>query len=756
MPTVSRRCGALRLTPIASALLWAGSGAAFAQGTATLPEVRVTAPTAAPYKVDETSSPKSTVPLADRPQTATVIPAEVIVEQGARNLTEALRNTPGISFNAGENGFASSGTNFSLRGFDATGNIFIDGVRDSGNYARDVFNIEQVEVVKGPEGDNGRGGAGGYVNLVTKSPKLQQDFVNGTLGYGFDRYDSSARKRAAVDVNRTLGEGAAFRLNLMVEDGGIAGREHAEHSGYGIAPSLALRLGAQTDLLLSYQHLRTDDRPDWGVSAAIIPGMMIHDPAVGKSNRDRFYGLSSDFDDVKSDALLARITHRISPTAVFSNQTRWSKTDREALYTVPGNYTPATAMLATQRQAYTRENTTLSNLSNLDLRFDTGRFRHHAALGLELSQEESDAGRYPSNIPSNPGSVSIFDPDPNRPMAPFTGLTPTQTARVKVSTIALYGYDTVEIDPRWKLTGGLRVERYKVSIDSRTAAGAPQGPDGFERSEVSVGGKLGLIYKPAANGSVYLSYGEAALPPGSFLSNPDISRLDDNAFPGWRGQNHEDSKEQRASHVELGTRWEFFERRLSASAALFHTERRNIAMGPGVTPVGYGKQRVQGLELAAAGALTRAWSVFGGLLLMDSKRSHSPEIDAALSADYGTYSTTIGDELAFTPRVSANLWTTYRVTPALTLGGGVRHVGSAWVGRPDTADRVIPNGRFGKLPGYTVVDLMASYAVNRNLTLRLNVDNVGDKLYAVSSNWPGTRVALGAPRTFLVSADLKF
>ncbi len=745
-----------RLTPIATALLCLGSGSTFAQGSPNLPEVKVTAPADTGYKVDQSLSPKSTAPLLDTPQTVNVIPAEVFAEQGARNLTEVLRNTPGITFNAGENGFATNTNNFSLRGFDTSGNIFIDGVRDSGNYTRDAFNLEQVEVVKGPAADNGRGGAGGYVNLVTKTPRYQQDFVTGTIGYGFDRYDSGARKRASADLNRALGDAAAFRLNLMAEDSGVAGRDVAKLRGFGVAPSLAIKAGPATNLVFSYQHIQTDDRPDWGVPAAMIPGMLARDPAIGKSNRDNFYGLRSDFDKTKSDALLARVEHRISSTATISNQTRWASTEREALYAVATAYDPATRLVTTQRQAYSRENTSLSNLTNLDLRFATGGVKHHVAAGLELMREESEAGRYPANIPSNPGTVDIFAPDPSRAMAPFTGMVPTQTAKVRIDTIAAYAYDTLELDPKWQVTGGLRVERYKVRIDSRTAAGAPQGPDGFERSELTIGGKIGLVYKPAANGTIYVAYSEAALPPGSYLSNPDISRTGDNAFPGWQGQNHKDSKEQRSTNIEIGTKWDLLDRRLATTAAIFHTERRNIAMGPGVVPIGYGKQTVQGIELSAAGALTRSWSVFGGLLLMDSKRTHSAAIDAALSGDYGTYSTTIGDELAFTPKLTANLWTSYRVDQALTVAGGVQHVGSSWVGRPDTADRVIPNGRFGKLPGYTVVNLMASYAVNRNLTVRLNVDNLFDKLYATSSNWGGTRVSLGVPRTFMVSADLKF
>src|SRR5690606_5673627 len=142
-----------------------------------------------------------TAPLLNTPQTVQIIPKEVFQQQGARNLTEVLRNTPGITFNAGENGFTSSTNNFSQRGFDTAGNIFVDGFRDSGNYARDSFNLEQVEVIKGPAADNGRGGAAGYVNLETKSPKLQ-NFTSGSASLGFDSYDSHHRKRITADINR--------------------------------------------------------------------------------------------------------------------------------------------------------------------------------------------------------------------------------------------------------------------------------------------------------------------------------------------------------------------------------------------------------------------------------------------------------------------------------------------------------------------------------------------------------------------------
>lgn len=722
-----------------------------AQTSATLPAVSVTA---TPEIRREPSSPKATAPLLDTPQTISVIPREVFQEQGARNLTDILRNTPGISFNAGENGFGSNTNDFSLRGFSTSGNIFVDGVRDSGNFARDAFNLEQVEVVKGPAADNGRGGAGGYVNLQTKTPK-PGEFALGSIGLGMDEYGSDLSLRSTLDINRRFSENGAVRLNFLAEGGGVAGREHARRDSLGFAPSVTFGLSSPTSVTLSWQHLEQNDRPDWGVPAAMIEGTIDHDPSVSGFRRDAYYGLLGDYDDVESDAVMARIEHRFASGLRFMNQTRWSSTEREAFFTVPFDYDPATRMVDTRTLGFTRKNTTLSNITHFDRRFSAGGFGHHVAAGLELTREESDSGRHPVE---DPGSTSVIAPDPGR--APGGAIPATQFGEVKIDTAAIYAYDTMEINPRWQVTGGLRIERYEVKLASRDAAGESQGPmDGYERSETTVGGKIGLVYKPAANGSVYVSYGVSGVPPGSWLSNPDSGREGNNAFPGWDGQNYEGAREQRLTNLEVGTKWELFDDRLSTTAAIFRTERKNVAMrsaGGGV-PSGYGEQIVQGIELGVAGAVTPAWSVFGGLLLMDSERRHGPEVDAALSSDYqGGVTTTNGDELAFTPKATLNLWTTYRLDNGLTLGGGVQYVGSSWVGRPDTADRVIPNGQSGKVPSYTVFNLMAAYDLTRNVRLRLNIDNVTDEVYVTSMNWPARRAFLGAPRTVLLSADIRF
>ncbi|PZQ37003.1 MAG: TonB-dependent siderophore receptor, partial [Ectopseudomonas oleovorans] len=374
---------------LASAIgLALASGFAVAQdSTVELDSVTVKGQQDQGYKVDKASSPKQTAPLLDTPQTINIIPEALFREQNARTLTDVLKNTPGISFNAGENGFSSGTNNFSLRGFDTTGSIFIDGARDNGSYTRDVFNVEQVEVAKGPAADNGRGGAGGYVNLVTKTPTLES-FVAGGASFGFDQYDSEARRRATLDTNQIIHDSAAFRLNLLVEDSGVAGREHAEKNSWGIAPSLAFGLGTDTRAIFAYEHVQMNDRPDWGVSGASVKGMKgdtPYNPALSGVDRDEFYGLKSDFDDTTSDALLVRLEHDLSTGMTLSNQTRWARVDRQARYTVPFQYLGGD-QLRTDTQFYDRVNTSLSNLTNLSAQFATGSIKHNLAAGLELTR----------------------------------------------------------------------------------------------------------------------------------------------------------------------------------------------------------------------------------------------------------------------------------------------------------------------------------------------------------------------------------
>ncbi|MFA7595926.1 MAG: TonB-dependent receptor [Novosphingobium sp.] len=718
------------------------------------------------YNRTETASDKSTAPLLNTPQTISVIPQEVIRDRAARTLADVLRNTPGISFNAGENGFGTSTNNFTLRGFDSSGNVFVDNARDSGSYARDIFNVESVEVVKGAAADNGRGSAGGYVNINTKKPSLD-GFVAGDLSFGFDQYDSKSRKRGTIDINQPIGGTAAVRLNAVVEDSGVPGRDLAKNKFWGIAPSVAVGLGTSFRAILSWEHLERDDRPDWGVPGATVRKLVTYNPATAGAPRDAFYGLRSDFDDTTADSILGRLEYDLSSAVTISNQTRWSRIKRASRFTNPTGFTPATLSVPTGTVFYDRVNKSISNITNLSARFDTGGISHNLALGVEFTSEKSNADRLGAAVPA-PGSTSLFDPDPIRVgAAPFNA---TQTARIKVDTLSFYLYDTIEFSEQFQITGGIRGENYEVEIDSLTAAGLPTGAaDSFKRDKFSFSGKVGLVFKPVEAGSFYASFGTSTLPPGSYLSNPDISRTGDNAFPGFVPN----AKQVRSHNYEIGLKWDFFDGTLSTTAALFRTEKRNVPtlgrtqqeLDDGVSAylAGTHKQIVQGVELGIAGSVTPAWNIFGGVLIMDSKRKISDTLDRLLyfgnTGDRpGEWAnvTVDGDRLAFTPNFSATLWTTYRLPFGLTIGGGVQHQGSSYLGRPDDANRVIPNGRFGKLPGYTLFNGMLAYDITENIDVRLNVDNIANKKYAVSTNWPGSRATLGAPRTWLVSAGFRF
>ncbi|HEY8941129.1 MAG TPA: TonB-dependent receptor plug domain-containing protein, partial [Cellvibrio sp.] len=233
---------ALTVTALSSAMLLASAGTMAAdevKDPKKLNAVKVEADAeVGSFKAEKVSSPKFTQPLVDTPQTIVVVKKELFQQQSATTLSEALRNTPGITMLMGENGNTSTGDSIFMRGFDTQGSIYVDGIRDLGSISRDTFNTEQVEIAKGPAGvDNGRGAASGYVNLSSKLAN-QEDAISGAVTLGTADYT-----RGTLDVNRTLGESSAVRVNLMKQEAGVDGRDEVENNFQGVAASLGLGLG---------------------------------------------------------------------------------------------------------------------------------------------------------------------------------------------------------------------------------------------------------------------------------------------------------------------------------------------------------------------------------------------------------------------------------------------------------------------------------------------------------------------------------
>jgi catecholate siderophore receptor len=683
-------------------------------------------------KTKALASPKFTEPLRDTPQTIVVIPKEIFNQQGATTLSEVLRNTSGITFAAGEGGGATntSGDAFYLRGFDTSNNIFIDGVRDVGAYSRDVFNIEQVDVAKGPAGaDIGRGGASGYVNISTKIPRLE-DFVAGTASYGFDEKTSGSRRRATIDVNNSVAnspvKGTAVRVNAMWQDNDAVGRDYAKSKSWAIAPSLALGLGSDSRAYLTYQHTKQENIPDYGLPTAFLPGYISAFP-IPHVDRSTFYGFTADTDKINVDSAMLRLEHDFGPDLKLSNQTRYSSNQREAYATTPGSnaasYVPATGLLTRSRQGNKRDITMLSNQTNLNGHFNTGIIGHNFSSGLELSRETAYS---PAITSATLAAIPIQSPNPD--LVPPALLRSGVYTNVATKTAALYVFDTLRFSEKWQANASVRAERYNTHYVSVAATGIPTTIDA---KHGLVSWKTGLVYKPVTAGSFYGAYAVSLTPPGT-----------DFALSSAAGnQNNPDTDPQQTTNLEFGVKWDFFKGKLSTTAAVFRTVNDKTVFTDAILgPIPAGKQTVEGVELGVSRRFTDNWVVLGSISYLSSEINSGTTSGGNLA----------GSSLPLIPQWSGNLYTSYRFASGLILGGGGQY--SDEVARRDNNSPAVPRTS----PSFWLFNFNATYPVTKTVSLRFNVSNLFDRIYSQSTNNNGARFNPGAPRAYTLSADFRF
>lgn len=727
--------------------------AAQTSNTTTLKEVRVDATSAAEYKTDESANPKFTAPLVNTPKTISVVPEQVIREQAATTLTEALRNSPGVNtFFLGENGNTNTGDAIYMRGFDVSSSIFVDGVRDMGSITRDVFNIDSVEVVKGSSStDVGRTSPGGYINMNSKRPTLQ-DSLTGSIGFGSGSY-----KRATVDWNKVIsgadGSGTAMRINAVREDSGSAARDEVKNDRWGIAASLAFGLNSPTRVFLDYLHVDQNNVPDGGVPTNGLPGYTSPDPTrpyittAPKVRSRNFYGTSSDFDDVKADMLTARVEHDITSDMTVRNTTRIGQTSQDYYLTSfmgssANLRTPNPNNLSTWTVARSnptnkdQENKIITNQTNLTAKFNTGSVKHSFSTGLELTREEQSNNNFFAAA-AIPGVVALPAANlysPNSNIAAFNRVQNGTGTKGTTDTVGLYAFDTITLSPNWLINAGVRYDHYSTDYDATTRTGTgPITATSLSTSGDLWSGQLGLIYKPTENGSIYASYGTSAQPPGG--NNFSLAASGNNA-------NRTDFDPQETTTAEVGTKWDLLDKKLAVAAALYRTDVENEVIQDPTNTAVYtqgGKKRVQGVELTAAGAITDRWGVSTGFTTMDTKIVSGP----AVTADGSSV-------IAYTPKHAFSAWTTYQLPFNVTVGGGARYVGTLHRG----TDGAI--GTPTSVESYWVFDAMASWRVNKNFELQFNVYNLFDKEYVAAINKSGYRYIPGTPRSGRVTANFFF
>jgi catecholate siderophore receptor len=651
------------------------------------------------------SSPKFTQPMLDTPQTVTVISKEVMEEQGATTLRDVLRNVPGLTITAGEGG-NPAGDNLTLRGFSARNDIFIDGVRDISPQSRDPFNLEQVDVVKGPgSAYTGRGSTGGSINLINKTPAIRRTLA-GTFDFGTDR-----TRRATADVNLPIGDSVAFRLNLLAHHSGVAGRDVVEYDRWGVAPSLTFGLGKPTRFTISYYKLKQDNVSDYGIPWVPNTNNVLVDyrDRPAPVPRDTFYGLRSrDFEKLDSDLVTLKFEKDFNDGLSLRNQFRFANSSRDSIATPPRFANNNSTVINREMRSWQTEDKIWDNQTDFIAHFSTSGIEHALVSGVDFSRESNV--RFTRTAPNM--QTTLLNPNPDDV---FTGTITTSPVigDVTANSQALYVFDTAKLGSKWELNGGLRWDRFDA--DGISTTGAP-----VSRVDRMLSTRLGAVYKPLPQGAVYASYGTSLNPSLEGLSYNTANTVID---------------PEKTYTLEAGSKWDFFGGRVLLSGAVFRVEKLN-ARTPGLPneppQVLEGKQRVDGIELSIEGNLTKAWQVLASYTFLDSKT-----IDSNNTAE-------IGKELVNTPPNSFNVWSTYTLRNGFHFGGGARFV--------DRRFGNTINTRF--VDAYWTFDVMASYPISEHLDLKLNLYNLTDKFYF--DRIGGGHIVPGPGRAAMLSTSFRF
>ena len=690
---------------------------------------------------DQSANVKLTKPVIDTPRSITILPETLIKDTGSQTLVDALRTVPGITFGAAEGGNPIGDRPF-IRGFDSQGSAYLDGVRDIGAQTREVFAVEQVEVVKGSDSVlGGRGSAGGTINIISKLPKLQ-DFARGDLSLG-----NAAYKRATFDVNRLLTPIIAARIEGLWHDQDVAGRDAIWQKRWGIAPSITIGLGTPTRLTAAYYHLHTNELPDSGLpytyvctaTACNAPAgdFVLSEPVHLVTTRggqsltvpySTFYGLKDrDFRKSNTDQLTFRVEHDLSDAVTIRNTARFSHTWQGYIFLLPDDSTGNVVGTTTTnpvvngvtqytsggyvwRRANTRVGKTDSLIDQLDLtaKFRTGPFRHDLAAGLEYSSEDARRGTYLLATGStvsprcNANTVARFycaplvGANPDDPWVNYasdTSSTPAPVVRSpdwqntynKGLTHAAYLFDSISYDDWLIANVGLRHDDF--TSDVRPPQASPTAPViDLKRTDHVWSWQGGLVAKPRKDTSLYVSYATSVTPPNSLLGEGQ----EQNALGTSVTPLLDQLKPEKTRSLEAGVKTGLIGDKLLLTGAVFRTESRNSRVAIDANTVAFiGKKRVKGFEIGFNGRLAKGWSLFGGYSYLDA-RIKEAGFTALTAAAVGTQaaktvyvpSVNTGKRFPQTAKNSFTAWSTYEAH-GLTIGGGAFYTGRVFGGYSD-------------------------------------------------------------------------
>jgi catecholate siderophore receptor len=661
--------------------------------------------------------------IMNTPQSINVINATTLHEEAVTNLQDALKNVPGITLNAGEG--TARGDSVNLRGFPAFNDFFLDGIRDAGLYTRDTFDLETLEVLKGPSAILfGRGSTGGVINQVTKAATLNP-LQAGTLQFG-----TNSQIRATADLDMPIGPSSAFRINGMIERSEVTDRDNVLNRRWGIAPTFTFGIGEPDTVTLSYLHQHEDDRPDVGIP------FLFGAPADVPRNVD--FGLLSDRFKTTVDVATLAYRHQFSDDFSFTNTFRAAIYDFDNSRSFPnfGDDLPTPGKpLSRIKTGYDDpfSSGTQQNLTDqLDFHghFETGSLSHDVTVGFEYGRETNDIQRY--NNPFNKQNdwipfTPILNPNPNN-VLPYT-LLPKSLGRTASLVEAAYLTDTIHVGEYVDVIGGARFDRFHSTFTQNnfvvTQGVKPADDSNFGRNDNATSPRAAIVFKPTPNQSFYVSYGTSFDPSAEALT---LSTGTAAIGP------------VKAATYEVGAKTDWLDGKLTATAALFRTEvtnaQNNDPEHPGVIILA-GNQRVDGVELGVTGHITDDWEILAGFTYLDPKTVAN------------TDPTAVGKLLVNAPRVTANLWTEYYLDEHWEVGTGFNFLGRRYADLQNTAG----------IPSYVLWNGMVEYKVNDNYSLQMNITNITDETYydnAYYTSASENHVTPGAGRTFTFVAQAHF
>jgi len=703
---------------------------------------------AAPYKVDRLqASGKFPEPLLNTPKTVTVLTKELLADKNATSLKQAVVSTAGVTLGTGEGGNAF-GDRFFIRGFDARNDVFVDGVRDAGVSVRENFFTEQVEILRGPGSSYaGRGTTGGAINIVTKQARTDRSF------YGMDTtIGTDSTRRITLDANQVITPSLAVRAGGLFQEAGVAGRDFTTDNRNGAYVATKWTPLDTVKLTTDYIHTSISGLPDFGVpyyrpNTTTFAGAGGPYPDFGASRRN-FYGfVNRDFFKVAQDVGSFNAEVNITPDLTLTNKIRVQHSSNDYIGTLPERpviQSPlALSTLSANPQSRSQNNDLWANQTEATYKFDVMNWKHTFLGGVEISRERASIDTYTGLISeqSGPGAtngvisfsgVSIFDPQMTfRPFGPVTlrGL----PNKIAIDTNSVYVMDSANWQDTIILNGGVRYDDYTIKASGYGTTGATFGTQSQQVGMPNF--NVGAVYKPIPIGSLYAAYATSSNPTGAEYDGTSTAY---GGISPTTATNQVFGPEKNTS-IEVGTKWELFDRHLLVTGALFQTTKDNAREsqninGQPVISAGAAYQ-IRGIDLGVGGNVTDKLSVFGGLVLMQSEVTKS----LVPSANTALFPSNVGLKLANIAHESFNMLAKYQLTDVWEIGGSATYKSKIYGGTFLAANQGTV------LPSYWRFDTFVEAKINKNWSAKLFVNNIFDKRYYDAMYQSATPFVLEAP-----------